>query len=218
MTRHLPLLLLMLNACAAQHVYLAYPPPYSATHIERTDYYAEHKPVDAPSFSQVQVYGSTTTLRQGTRYLQLANGARVYWAEDLQPLVEPSSVAGIAIANYLDLRMVADIWGWVGIGGLALSTLGVVVGTAMILVTLPQSISGMTETSRVAGQDLHRFNWMYPLAIGGGASLLGSIVSGLGIGLSMLYSNEAQDERETALATYDCSLLQRLDLESETCP
>jgi hypothetical protein len=126
-----------------------------------------------------------------TDYLQLANGGRVYYPEDVLPVVADDSPSAKAAQASESKRETARI--------LSLSAIAsVIAGATLVVLPLTQTSS----SGHVNGT---------PIAIGVGLALFG----GLGFGIASHFVREsAQDEAATAFETYDLSLLKRLNL----CP
>jgi hypothetical protein len=130
--------------------------------------------------------GSGTT--RSTDYMQLANGGRVYYPEDLLPVVpDDSPPAKAAHAS----RSKRDTAGMLTLG----SVLSVAAGAVLVILPLTQSSQGHVNGT--------------PILFGLGLAVFGG--AGFGIA-SHFVSESAQDEAATAYETYDRSLLDRLNL------
>jgi hypothetical protein len=174
----------LLTGCAS-HVDLTAPPPLAPVSA-RVAAYEDLKGLSYRS-TTVTTYGSfgpTTT--HSTDYMQLANGARVYYPEDILPVVAEGSPPAVAAEASKSKRETA---GWLALA----SALSVVGGLTVAVV-------GVTSGGDSRG---------VPLALGLGIGFVG----GLGFGLAARFvSASAQDEAATAFETYDRGLLQRLRL------
>lgn len=140
----------------------------------------------------------TTYLRNGvavgasrsTDYLQLENGTRVYYPEDIQPVVSETSPAWLAAGESQSARATANTVSAIGIGGM-------VVGGGVMLAPIfshdPEGTINMT-----------------PIYIGGAIMIAGAICQLV----STSFRSTANDEAATAFETYDSGLRDRLNLKA----
>jgi hypothetical protein len=178
--------LLLLPGCA-EHLELR-APPASAPTSERVGAYNELRGLSyhETTVTTVGTIGAATS--HSTDYMQLANGGRVYYPEDLLPVVpEDSPSARAAHAS----RSKRDTAGMLTLG----SVLSVAAGAVLVILPITQSDGGHINGT--------------PILFGLGLALVGGI--GFGIA-SHVVGQSAQDEAATAYETYDNSLLQRLNL------
>jgi hypothetical protein len=175
-----------LIGCAA-HVDLQ-APPASAPVQTRLDAYEK---LESLSYHQSTIttigrFGSSTT--HSTDYMQLANGTRVYYPEDVLPVVpedSPTAVAAQASQSKRDTARILTL----------ASIVSAVAGVALIVLPFTQSSAGHVSAT--------------PIFIGLGVGILGG--SGFGFAAHAV-GESSQDEAATAYETYDSSLLQRLGL------
>ncbi len=178
---------LLLVGCAA-HVDLRAPPAIAPVEAR----------VDAYNQLRGLSYHSTTTTTYGTfgagmashsiDYLQLANGTRVYYPEDLIPVVAEDSPPAKAAEASVSKR-----------GTARLLTLGAVLSVAagIALAVLPIATA---KDGNVNGTPI-----LFGLGIG--------IFGGVGFSIAAHFVGEsAQDEAATTYETYDRGLLERLNL------
>ncbi|HZU83302.1 MAG TPA: hypothetical protein VE987_10315, partial [Polyangiaceae bacterium] len=174
-----------LTGCAS-HADLIAPPP-SAPLRSRLAAYDELKSLSYHS-TTVTTYGSFgSSTTRSTDYMQLANGTRVYYPEDILPVVPEGSAPANAAEASKSKRDLASV--------LALtSALSIAGGLALTVLSFTSGSSDSRGT---------------PIAIGLGVALGG----GLGFGLAARFVGaSAQDEAATAYETYDHGLLERLHL------
>lgn len=122
-------------------------------------------------------------------YLQLADGRRVYYPEDLLPVVDENSASAQAATRSRSARSTSYTLKGVGYGG-------IVLGAGIMLVPLLQE--------REPGEQMSTT----PILLGGAVMILGGVISLV----SGVYSRQASDEASTAFETYDGALRARLDL------
>jgi hypothetical protein len=164
-------------------------PPASAPLQARAEAYDQLKGL---SFHETTVttYGSlgATGTSHSTDYLQLANGTRVYYPEDLLPVVAEGSPSAKAAQASESKRETA---GYLTMGSIA----SVVAGTVIAILPFTQASGGHINGT--------------PILLGLGVALVG----GLGFGIAAHFVGESsQDEAATAYETYDRGLLDRLNL------
>jgi hypothetical protein len=127
-------------------------------------------------------------------YLQLNQGERVYYPEDLLAVISRDSPSGRAAERSRDARSTANTLAGLGYGGIA-------IGGGLMLSPVLSSSGG-------------DFN-MTPVYIGGGTMMLGLI---LGL-VASSYRGTANDEAATAFETYDSALRDSLQYtESNSVP
>ena len=182
------------NACATnRHVTFETPPKNDTALYERQEYYSKHQPIATSQFTRVEVHKSFASVIQGINYLQLKNGKRVYYPEDLKPLVKEDSVTALAINNHLENRSSAKTWKYISWGGCALG----VVSPALFI---PSFFSSEDD-----------FEIYAPIAVSG--LLLGGVITFVGYYVGSNYSNEALSEKETAFISFEASLKEKLGLD-----
>jgi hypothetical protein len=130
--------------------------------------------------------GSSTS--HSTDYMQLANGTRVYYPEDLLPVVPDDSPSAKAATASESKRETAHMLTW---GTVA----SAVAGAALIVLPFTTASEGHVDGT--------------PILIGLGIAVFGGI--GFGIA-SHFVAESAQDEAATAYETYDRGLQQKLNL------
>jgi hypothetical protein len=173
--------LAQLVACHS-HVELA-APPRSAPVAERLGAYARLR---ATGYQQTQIVTvgrfGVTGVSRSTDFLQLSSGERVYYAEDILPVVGPDSPAGLAAAASLSARETASIFNVIAI---AASTVG---------------LGGMLASLAFVGEDDDTA--IAVLLVGGSLAIVGSLL----LIPAMIFQSDATDEATSAYETYNLSL------------
>jgi expansin (peptidoglycan-binding protein) len=123
-----------------------------------------------------------------TDYMQLANGQRVYYPEDILSVVPEASASALAAESSASARSTATT-----LSGVAMAAY-LVGGVVMLLPILNHDVSTPINTT--------------PIYIGGGLVLSGLVMHLAGMG----YRSSANDEAATAFETYDAGLRERLSL------
>jgi len=181
----------VLNGCHS-HVMLSAPPP-TAPEPARVEAY---KKLHALSHRETQVtYYNQLGMAFGgahyTDYMQLADGTRVYYPEDVIPLVGEDSVTGKAADSSRSKRSLA---GYLGLAAAAT----IIAGAAIAFSSFGSDDgNGPDKTKLFVGAGI---------AVGGGL--------GFSFG-SQAVASSAQDEAATAYETYNDNLSRRLRLQRE---
>jgi hypothetical protein len=171
------------------HVQLQAPEP-TAPEAERTAAYARLRPLamHQTDYYRVGSFGQTSYAGTTTDYLQLAGGERVYYPEDVLPVVPAGSPSATAAQESADTRSTGNTVLGVGCG-----VMGLGVGVGFYPFFARDSGSSVDFT---------------PVLVGIGLMLAGGVVALVG----NVIRNSASDEAASAFLTYDDSLLQRLAL------
>jgi hypothetical protein len=141
----------------------------------------------APVAERVQAYDQLPVgSYRSVDYLQLANGARVYYPDDLLPIVPPDSPTAKAVDASVSKRHTAT--------GLGYGAIGAFVGGAALAIIPFAASHGETKSTLLPGI---------------GIALIGGI--GLSIAAKVVGAS-AEDEAATAFETYHDSLVRRLNL------
>ena len=176
-----------------EHVVLNAPPP-SAPLEERTATYEKLHPLTMHETHITYLRGGTPVgATREVDYLQLADGQRVYYPEDLLPVVDESSSTAKAAERSHSARSTSYALKGAGYGGIFL-------GAGIMLVPVLQS--------HQPGESMN----MTPIWVGAGVMILGAVVGLVG----GTFAGTANDEASTAFETYDESLRDRLDLNRPT--
>ncbi len=193
------MLSLTTGGCASpRHVKLEAPSD-SASDQERVKAFDKMRAVSQREthITYTNQYGGVVGASRSVDYLQLNNGERVYYAEDLVPVLHEESAARKAAQRSKDEYD----------AGKPYSTTGAVMmytGLGVLAVS-PLLILGATD-SETGDLDLT------PMWIGLGVGTVLSL-AGLGVGLvGSSHMAEAARERETAFELYNEGLAQRLDV------
>jgi hypothetical protein len=154
-------------------------PPASASFHERVEAYQQLRPERMKSTTYVGV-GVVNTSSRAMDYLQLGSGQRVYYPEDLRPLVRKESPTAAHIDTSVGRR-----------------TLGLVlVGGVVALLATGAALSG----SYVMADPEKRDKTM----LWGG---LGCVGAGIGLGITAQWAGSSStDAAEAAYRTYDSEL------------
>lgn len=176
----------LLGACSPPHATLTVPASRAAPPAERLQAFERYRPA---ATSNTVVIQSGTAVQQTTDFLVLADGTRIYHAEDLAGAVFPDSATARAAERshqrYSRARMLSTI-GWAAVA----------VGFGITLVP------ALTADHDEIGSSTKG------LTIGIGVAAVG-IVVGLVGGAS---GRHAHDEKLSAFTTYEADLRTRLDL------
>lgn len=186
-----------ITACATTHVQLPEPPGKSGPFEDRAAYYDEHKPIAADRVTTVSMYGKAPIVQSGIPFLQLANGTRVVWVEDLRPAVDAASPTARALDESVEARASADAWMVGGAAGIAAGILVVLAAIPLASATRGPEDNGMNVSVLLGG-----------VVAGAGLSLVGSVP----LLVSFIDANRAAQARETAFTTFDASLKKKLGL------
>jgi hypothetical protein len=177
----------LLAGCAA-HVDLSAPPAMAPMEA-RVDAYNQLRGLSYHE-TTTTTYGSlgASSTSHSADYMQLANGTRVYFPEDVLPVVaEDSAPARSAVASE-SKRGTAHL---LTLG----AVLSVAAGVALALIPIATSKEGDVNGT--------------PVLVGLGLGILG----GAGFGIAAHFVSEsAQDEAATTYETYDIGLRSRLGL------
>lgn len=193
--------LFQLAACHA-HVQLS-APPASAPSAERLGAYQRLR---ATGYQQTQVvtvgqYGVTGVTRT-TDFLQLQSGERVYYPEDILPVVGPDSPAGLAAAASVSARDTGAIF-----NGIAITLTSVGLGVLLASLAFIGEDSTSTGSGGAPGSD-GLGTALTLILVGGGIAIAGSIM----LIPAMIYASNATDEATSAYETYNTSLAGNLGL------
>jgi hypothetical protein len=177
---------LALTGCAA-HVDLV-APPSSASVDSRVAAYDRLKGLSYHS-TTVTTYGAMGgSTGHSTDYMQLANGERVYFPEDILSVVPDESPAAKAADASRSKRDTARTLTWLAVAAVA-------AGAVLAITPIATSHGGNVDGT--------------PVLAGLGLAILG----GAGFAIAAHFVGEsAEDEAATAFETYDAALLQRLNL------
>ena len=169
---------LCITACGPRHVILK-APSADAPAEERMKAYEELAPSSVRVTRFISKYGTSESVDS----LRLADGRRVYYPEDLLPVVHPSSDAAGNILEIDDHARKARYTFW---GGFA----AIIAGSALMIVDLSNQKRGVPF-------------------YGGAALGLGGVIA---IPVSSFFSAQASQARSSAFLNYDDGLRRRLDL------
>jgi flagellar basal body L-ring protein FlgH len=179
---------LALTGCAA-HVDLV-APPASAPLQSRVAAYDRLKGLSyhSTTITTYGPYGGSTS--HATDYMQLASGDRVYYPEDILPVVPDDSPAAKAADASRSKRDTTRTLTWLAVASVA-------AGAVLAITPIATAHDGNVDGT--------------PVFAGLGLAILG----GAGFAIAAHFVGEsAEDEAATAYETYDAALLQRLNL----CP
>lgn len=179
----------VLNGCHS-HVTLAVPPPTAPQSVRLASY---------QKLRSLSYHTTETTIYQSgvipisdtktTDYMQLANGMRVYYPEDIKPVVDAESPSARAADASVSKRSVA---GYLGIAALAS-----LVGGMALALSSAGSTNDVGEPNRT------------PMFIGIGIAAVGT----LGFGFAaQAVATSSQEEAATSFETYNADLSQHLRL------
>lgn len=166
------------SACGPHHVNLKAPTADAAPE-ERMKAYEQLAPTSVRVTRFISKYGSSESVDS----LRLSDGRRVYYAEDLLPVVHPSSQAA---ADILEIEDHAAKARYTLLGGIAAT----VVGSVLMVVDLSHQRRGVPF-------------------YGGAVLGLGGVIA---IPISSFFGAQASHARNSAFLNYDEGLRQRLDL------
>jgi len=187
----LALLALMATSACHEHVQLRAPDQVASLEA-RVESYGQLRPLSMHQTHTTYLQGGVAVgSASRTDYLQLANGKRVYHAEDLLPLVPETSPTAVAAREAASKQATANTLIGVGITANVVGA-GVMVGGIF---------SGMGEGNSLGSA--------MPYIITGGVIVIAGSVMNL---VSGSYRRSANDESTTAFTTYDASLRQRLGI------
>jgi hypothetical protein len=174
--------------CGGPHVQLSAPPANSPAE-QRAAAYEQLRPLSMHETHTTYVRGGAVVgATRSTDYLQLNDGRRVYHAEDVLPVVPPSSPAATA-AEESDSNA---------------STATALTITAYGMVGAGLAISTVPLLTKEPGEDLN----LTPLYIGLGVVVLAMVPAIL----AGSFRRTANDEKATAFETYDAGLRRQLNL------
>jgi hypothetical protein len=181
-----------MSAACHEHIELR-APESSAPEPARLRAYQELAPL---SYHETQVayvsgYGFPVGTVKKTDYLQLADGRRVYYAEDILPVVPDDSPAALAANDSSSNRHLSNL---LYAGGVA----AIVAGAALMVAPF--------VTHDPASQE--PFNWT-PALVGLGISIGGGV--GL-LSASSIVDNNSQDQAASAFETYEPAVRKKLAL------
>jgi len=142
--------------------------------------------------------GIRTVLRGTSRFLALGDGSRVYYPEDLLPVVSADSATARASERSGRARRASNAW-------LTVAILGISVGATLWVAGIASATNndGFDDEGRLDDDPV-------PASAYVGAAL--ALASGLAIFPTVHYRRVARDERLSAFVTYDDSLRGRLAL------
>jgi hypothetical protein len=167
-------------------------PPATASEAERLAAYGKLQPLSMHSTDITYLRGGVAVGHEReVDYLQIADGRRVYHAEDILPVVAEDSPAATAAKRSSSKRQLGDALYW---GGVAALTAGAV------LFLTPLFLEDDEQTGEPS------FN--PPLALSGGLMLGGGAL----IIIAKLPSRSGHDEAQTAFETYEPALRKKLNL------
>jgi hypothetical protein len=178
---------LALTGCAS-HVDLV-APPATASVQTRVEAFDKLKGISyhSTTITTVGVYGGAST-GHSTDYMQLANGERVYFPEDILPVVPEDSPSAKAAEASRSKRDTTRTLTWLAIASVA-------AGAVLAITPIATAHNGNVDGTIVLG--------------GLGLAILG----GAGFGIAAHFVGEsAEDEAATAYETYDAGLAQKLNL------
>jgi hypothetical protein len=176
----------LLTGCAA-HVDLT-APAADASLRSRVRAYDQLKSLSYHQTTTVVVGRFGASSSTSTDYMQLANGTRVYYPEDVLPVVPEGSPAAVAAQSSESNRNVATT---LLLTGIAAGIAGTVV--AVVPFTQPNDSGQVNLTPVFVG-----------LGIVGAAAIV-ELISGV-------FRHSSADDAATAYETYDASLLQKLQV------
>lgn len=138
-----PITLLLGCIGCATHVTLPAPPDEAEPHETRVAYCDAMRPSDASMRSAATFVNARGGRRQRMEHgLKLGEGTLVTEADDLIPVVGPSSDAGISAREAASARLVAD-------GASAATVTTFLVGASLLtLQTMPEEVSGLPSELR----------------------------------------------------------------------
>jgi hypothetical protein len=174
-------------ACAARPHATLTPPSGAAPPAERLQAFERYRPAATSSTVLIQ---SGTAVEQTTDFLVLADGTRVYHAEDLAGAVFPDSATARAAERSRERRGHARVW-----SGIGWATFGVGLAISMIAVQTADVDDGFESVQT--------------------PFLLGIGLTGVGTGLWFAATparRDAHDEKVSAFTTYEADLRTRLDV------
>jgi hypothetical protein len=181
---HFAAVLLVLAAGCRPHVKLTLPPANASFH-ERAEAYRKLRPEKMRSTTYVGV-GVVNTSSRAMDYLQLGSGERIYYPEDLRPLVRKESPTAAFIDKSVGRRTL----------GLAL------VGGVVVLLATGAALSGSYVMADPEKRDK-------TLLWGG----LGCVGAGIGLGITAQWAGSSStDAAEEAYRTYDSELRLQLGI------
>lgn len=189
-------LVLSLATALGCHEHVALNAPSSSAPIEeRASAYNRLHPLSMHETHITYLHGGVPVgAARQVDYLQLADGKRVYYPEDLIPVVEPNGPTAQAAERSESARKTSYTLKGIGAGT-------IVLGGVIMISPLLQS--------RDPGESMS----MTPIWTGAAVMLAGGLLSLIG----GVYSGKAHDEASTAFETYDSSLKANLGL-YETAP
>jgi hypothetical protein len=170
----------VLAACSPARVRLS-APPATASVAERAAAYERMRALHVPS-PDVLIAADGTVVN-ASRFLQLADGTRVYHPSDLEPVVATDSPTARAIREHREAT--ASVRRWRNAAFIAIAASLLVSAAGLALWSADDSDAGKA------------------LAFGG---LIGTSVAPLGLLATLGPEAEADDARLTAFLTYDPSL------------
>lgn len=182
----LTLVFLVVSVGCMQHVKLELPPPATAPVEERVQAFEQLKPRIYHEFRTVNQFGATVS---SSTSLLLANGKKVYYPEDLLPVVGPDSLLKDPIAKYFEHLRLSNALSWSGI--------------TVEIIGLGVYLGGISN-------DFRGGHYEFGATSGVG---LGLVLVGLAAVMAgVYYGFRAEEDRATAFDLYREALLNRLEL------
>ncbi|MGC4093363.1 MAG: hypothetical protein QM756_36815 [Polyangiaceae bacterium] len=165
-------------------------PAAQAPFDERVDAYKGLRPLSLHETHITYLQGGVPVgASRQTDYLQIANGRRVYYPEDILPVVDSASPSALAAQESESARSTGNTL-------MAVAGGGYVLGLGVMLYPVLQT--------REPGEGINTT----PLILGAGIAIASSIVYLVG----RSFHSSANDEAATAFETYDDGLRKRLRL------
>lgn len=183
-------------------------PPTSAPDEERVAAYESLRPVNVQQRTGVYAYPLGNTFITGAYnymdYIQLNDGQRVQWPEDLIPVVAPKSPSAAAIERWQNLNEQRKTLGtamWITMASVAGASLVAGTAGAIWFTQVPEN----ENTAQSASIGLTVCGFI--------SALMLPLLTQLGFLIPIApIANEMDRERETAFSMYDQSLRKRLAL------
>jgi hypothetical protein len=204
----LVLLLSGLAACQA-HVGLN-APAKEAPLEERARAYEELRPLSHHESVLVTTQnGFVASATPLPGYLQLNSGARVYYAEDLLPVLPPDSVAAKAAVESQKASGVRDVFTGVGatIGGVGLVAMAIILASVPAVPNLSPSWTREEFDQHMSNSRAALGQTMIGAGVGIGGVARGTLVWLIG---GLAEGRTITDSLRTAFETYDAGLRARL--------
>lgn len=189
-----------LSTGCLQRVSIPDPPAQDASIKEKKDYWRKYHATSATSRITASVSQSGhVNVSERVEYLQLADGQRVYHANDLAHVVDKNSPTGQSIERFNSANE------WTGYWGIALLATVPVGGT----LAMGMFVAGVVSEAVIPGSG----------TVVGVLPAVGTLLVGIPVGLLVTgigyvwCRNTAKAERESAFMTYNDSLALKLGLE-----